>query len=64
MKDITSQHWDKKHTGEEWVHQQLLIEEVAKPLSTFHSKKELVGALINVIEGISLLSRKDMWLTW
>ena len=60
MKDTTSLHWHRRHTGEEWVHQQLLIKEVAEPLSTFCSKKELVGALINMIEGISRLLCKDM----
>ena len=52
-----------KRTGEEWVHRWLLIEEVGEPLSTFRSKKELVGAFIDVIEGINLLLHEDMWLT-
>ena len=62
-KDTTGIRWLKTHTGEERVHRRLLIEEVGEPLSTFRSKKELVGAFIDVIEGINLLSHEDMWLT-
>ena len=59
-KDTTSLRRHRRHSGEERVHRRLLIKEVAEPLSTFRSKKELVGALIDAIEGISPLSRKDM----
>ena len=45
-KDTTGICWPKMHTGGERVHEWLLIEEVGKPLSTFHSKKELIGAFI------------------
>ena len=62
-KDTTGIRRPKIHTGEERVHRRLMIEEVGKPLSTFRSKKELVGAFIDVIEGINLLSQEDMWLT-
>ena len=62
-KDTTGIHWPKMHTGKEWVHQWLLIEEVGEPLSTFHSKKELIGAFIYMVEGINLILHEDMWLT-
>ena len=42
---------------DERVHQQLLMKEVCMPLSTFRSKKELVGAFIHVIKGRFLFIR-------
>ena len=62
-KDTTGIHWPKMHTGEEWAYQWLLIEEVGEPLSTFHLKKELIGAFIYMVEGINLILHEDMWLT-
>ena len=41
-KDTTSLHQPKRYTSEVQVHQQLLIKEVAEPLSTFCLKKKLI----------------------
>lgn len=49
--DTTNLRRPNGQSGEERIHRRLLIMEVGEPLGTFRSKKELIGAFIDVVKG-------------
>ena len=60
-KDTTGLRRLKGYTGENRVHRRLVIAEVGMPLSSFCSKKELVGTFLDVIKGEIYLGMQMVW---
>ena len=59
--DTTGLHWLEDYSGEQRIHQQLLIAEVGMPLSSFCLKKELVGTFLDVVESEKSLLLQILW---
>lgn len=57
--DSTNLHRDGMKYDEERIHRRLLMQPVAEPIQNFKSKKELIGAFIDIIKGEYLYSRQE-----